>query len=329
MKKVYLILCVALFASSAQAQNLTDSLLLHYFLDGNAIDASGNAYHGTYAATGTTDRFGNANCASSFNGSTEYIDLPNVAALKPQLPVTISMWVNLSDATDLTKCYVFSNDFMQNDYHGIFAAVGGAGSGQQCNIGYGAGAGNNGSNNRRNKISTSNVPSGTWTHITYVVRGATDMEIYIDCVDDGGTYAGTGGALQYSSTPGTIGRYDAHALNPAYYYDGSLDDLMYWNRALSSTEISNLCNLAFVTDVSETDLESGINIFPNPSTSELNVEILQDAKYSIFNAEGKLIESDQIFEGLNTLDIIDLPVGVYTIQFLSDDKVATKKFVKK
>lgn len=329
MKKVYLILCTALIASSSVAQNLTDSLLLHYFLDANAVDASGNAYHGTYAASGTTDRFGNANGASVFNGSTEYADLPNVAALKPQLPVTISMWAKVTDPTDGTKCVVFMTDFMQNDYHGVYVTLGGnGGTGDRVAVGVGDGSGGTGSANRRSKVSSSSLTPNTWTHVTVVVRGLTDMDIYIDCVDDGGTYTGSGGAIAYSSTPGTLGRGDAHVFNPAYYYDGSLDDLMYWNRALSSTEVSNLCNMAFVTDVSETDLAAGINIFPNPGSSELNIEILESAKYSIYNAEGKLIETDQMFEGLNTLDINDLPVGVYTIQFISDEKLATKKFVK-
>ena len=50
------------------------SLLLEYEFSGNALDTSGNGLHGTVnGATLTTDRFGNANSAYSFDGTNDFI----------------------------------------------------------------------------------------------------------------------------------------------------------------------------------------------------------------------------------------------------------------
>ena len=74
MKKTFtlFILLSALFSgwSGVIAQiNLDSGLVAHYPFNGNANDESGNANHGTVnGATLTTDRFGNANKAYSFDG---------------------------------------------------------------------------------------------------------------------------------------------------------------------------------------------------------------------------------------------------------------------
>ena len=84
----------AVFAVHAQAQSfLTNSLTAYYRFDGSAIDASGNGNNGTVnGATLTTDRFGLANRAYRFNGSS-WIQLPDtVEPLRPS-GLTLSAWV--------------------------------------------------------------------------------------------------------------------------------------------------------------------------------------------------------------------------------------------
>ena len=62
------------------AGSTTTKLLLH--LNGNSNDSSGNGNNGTvYGATLTTDRFGNANSANSFNGTNNYIEIPNSTSI--------------------------------------------------------------------------------------------------------------------------------------------------------------------------------------------------------------------------------------------------------
>jgi len=66
--------------------------IAHWELDGNGDD-SVNGHDGTvYGATATTDRFGNANSALLFNGSSDYIAVPHHADLSPPNAMTVSAW---------------------------------------------------------------------------------------------------------------------------------------------------------------------------------------------------------------------------------------------
>src|SRR3569832_500341 len=58
----------------AQAAAPTDGLVAYYPLDGNADDASGNAFNGfAMGTTPTTDHLGNGGGALQFDGATSYI----------------------------------------------------------------------------------------------------------------------------------------------------------------------------------------------------------------------------------------------------------------
>jgi gliding motility-associated-like protein len=241
MKKFLLFLSCLSLLSMLSAQNLDSMLLLYYPFSGNANDASGNNYHGTISgATLTTDRFGNPNSAYYFNGINSFIDMPNVPALKPSFPVTISFWVYIEDINTLNPEFI-TTDFLLNSYTGVFMNIDPSYKRIQLNIGDGT-PGVTSNAQRRTKIGTTSITADTWHHIVGVVRGIVDMDIYINCQNDGGSYIGTGGPLNYSQQPGTIGRNDLVGVNP-YHLKGKLDEIKYWNRALTPAEVQMLCGL--------------------------------------------------------------------------------------
>jgi hypothetical protein len=59
---------------------------------------------------------------------------------------------------------------------------------------------------RRTKLGTTILVANQWYHIVSRQRGATDQDILIDEIDDGGTYSGTGGTIAYSTDLGAIGK---------------------------------------------------------------------------------------------------------------------------
>jgi len=79
MKRLYYLLFLVcssfLFLTSSFAQAPTVGLVGYYPFDGNANDMSGNSNHGIpqNGVTLTTDRFGNANKAYSFDGMNDFI----------------------------------------------------------------------------------------------------------------------------------------------------------------------------------------------------------------------------------------------------------------
>ncbi len=75
-------------------------LVAYYPFNGNANDESGNGNNGTNngGTTPDNDRFGNLNGSMSFNGSTQYLSIPNSYSLQsPTTQLTISAWVYIRD----------------------------------------------------------------------------------------------------------------------------------------------------------------------------------------------------------------------------------------
>ncbi|MET2985677.1 T9SS type B sorting domain-containing protein [Aureibaculum conchae] len=280
------------------SQSINDNLLLYYPFSGDTNDASGNGLHGVSNATLTNDRFGNANEAYSFNGVNEYINFPNDVSLKPDLPVSFSFWINFNDVSN-EKSVIFTTDFAQNNHTGVWMNL----SSGYLAINYGDNTGNTTGSNRRSKIGTTQLEVNRWYHIVGIVNGPTDMELYIDCENDNGTYQGSGGAVNYTSNPGSIGRKDGHSALPAYYFDGILDEFRYWNRELTESEIELLCealpDCASVTSPSNSATDVSLN-----SSIEWN---------SVSNANGYRISIGTSAGASDVLDAVDVgDLNVYT-----------------
>lgn len=103
MKKQFttFVLFAIIGLSSAFAQIHLDSGLVGYWpFNGNANDLSANGNNGTVSgATLTTDRFGNANSAYYFNGTSAYITVPNSTSLNPQNAISLCAWYYSADFT--------------------------------------------------------------------------------------------------------------------------------------------------------------------------------------------------------------------------------------
>jgi hypothetical protein len=73
----------------------SNGLVGYWPFNGNANDESGNGNNGTVnGATLTTDRFGNANSAYSFDGLNDYIDCGNSTSVSTPTNFTFSVWIN-------------------------------------------------------------------------------------------------------------------------------------------------------------------------------------------------------------------------------------------
>jgi hypothetical protein len=89
-----------LFCSHSLLAGLSDGLVAYYPFNGNANDASGNGNNGiVVGATLTADRFGNPNSAYSFNGTSDYIRVPNSSSLQLTNDFTLTAWINCQGST--------------------------------------------------------------------------------------------------------------------------------------------------------------------------------------------------------------------------------------
>ena len=241
--KLASVIFALILMSAASAQNLKDNLLLFYQFNNNTLDQSDNGYDGTpFGMTYTEDRFGNKNSAASFDGVNDYLNFPNLDELKPDLPVSFSFWIKYESDSFFDRA-VFNTSFEENVNSGVYLSS--ASALNTYAIGYGDGSPFYDNSSRRSLRSNTEIITGEWVHLTAVISGPNDIQVYINCLDNGGNYSGSGGELAYSDLPGCIGRHDQNTgAVEAYYFNGAIDDFRYWSRALTEAEILQLCNLS-------------------------------------------------------------------------------------
>jgi len=192
-------------------------------------DDTGDAFLGTLtnSPTWTTGVDGDA---VSFNGTNNSINMGNASSvntLKPGLPITIGAWVKITNTTGIQR--IFSGDNADNItvFGGYDLSI--SGGVLFCDYGDGGGAG---PAHRRSKIGTTTLTAGTWYYLSAVIRGPTNMSLYVNGVDDGGTYSGTGGTMAYTSTTSKMG-----TGSTSNYFNGTLDDVSVYNNALSGVDV--------------------------------------------------------------------------------------------
>lgn len=239
------VLVIFIFCGFASA----DSLVAHWTFDegagSTAYDSAGSNDGTVVGATWTTGKIGGA---LEFDGVNDYINMGNDNSLKPDLPVSITAWVKL-DVQGHTHLIVGLDD-RTTAYYGIWFAVG---SSNKLSISYGDG-GIKTISSRRTKKGTTELLPGIWYHVATVVKGATDMDLYINGVDDGGAYEGTGGTLAYSAD-GDV--YVGVLTGDNSYYDGLIDDVRIYDYALDADEIAELYQPASCEPVAHWTFDEG------------------------------------------------------------------------
>ena len=75
-----------------------------------------------------------------------------------------------------------------------------------------------------------------------------------------------------------------------------------------------------------------INIYPNPTTDELNVQIAdsQDnvSNILIYSIDAKILQQTQFYGNSTSLNVQQLPQGIYLLQLKNGAKKTTKRFIK-
>lgn len=246
MKSVGIFFIFVLISLVSHSQSLSEGLLLHYSFSGNANDNSENSFDGTvYGASLTTDRFGIPNSAYYFDGVDDFIELPNSNILKPDLPVSISMYVKYEDL-GADNCVLFNTSFEDNRSCGVYANI--QNSTKKYSVGYGDGTYGYGPNYRRSYNSNSIIDTTSWQFVVFVIEDAQNMQVFVNCHEFAGEFSGFGNTLVYSDSAGSIGRHDQDMHLEPYYFKGKIDEFTYWDRALNYNDIDSLCECNSVYD---------------------------------------------------------------------------------
>jgi hypothetical protein len=204
---------------------------------------------------------------------------------------------------------MLTNNFSQNNHSGVWLNLSSSGN---ISAAYGSALGGSGGNNIRYRKGETLIQTDVWYHMVAVYTAFDDIQIYLDCVNDDGIYSGSGFNLGYTAEAGSIGRKDNATVAP-YYFDGVIDDFMYWDRALTLDEIDVLCTGTLSTN-SRPDA-SDFLIFPNPTHDSFSVEGPRINSLSIFDLAGRQVLVSPTHENV---DISFLDSGVYIVHIYDE-----------
>jgi len=249
---------LALVATAAMARagaiDLEDGLVAHYPFDKDASDASGRGHHGQVrGATAVAE--GKIGGALAFDGTDDCVALP-AAATQGLLRFTIALWLKTTEAKAAPRTQFWQNPTL------IGVATAGYGSGdlglmlEEGRAAYFHGL--RGSKVDMSWFSAKALNDGRWHHLALVNDGPR-VRLFVDgrlvrgegfACGEGVTYLGkltqTASGAPLGPPPLFIGATDdAHGSSkPNCLFEGLIDDVRIWRRALSLDEIRALCGAA-------------------------------------------------------------------------------------
>jgi hypothetical protein len=245
LKHLWTALCavfclIALAPTHAQQPAfLTNGLVAHYPFNGDAKDASGNGNDGSGAlVTKSENRFGVPNCAYQFSGANSKIVVPHSTSLALQGNLTMSLWKKGYAHSSIYESYLTKRDANGNwNYHigGSFVYGPGGCPGEVDK--YVSGRRSNSGAQYNLKFSDVLVSESLnrWVHLAVVVRDNI-ITFYLDgravgisCFGNQFTFP-----ARDVGAPLTIGSFERDEFN------GLLDDVRIYNRALSDNEVKAL-----------------------------------------------------------------------------------------
>jgi hypothetical protein len=173
----------------------------------------------------TAGKYGNA---LVFNGTSALVTINDAASLHLTTAMTLEAWVNPSAISSAWRDVVYKG----NDNYYLEATT--SSGGVPC------GAGTFGTADV-GAFGTAVLPLNTWTHIATTYDGAT-LVFYVNGVQVS-TLAQTG-AMVTSSNPLQIGGDSIYG----QYFQGTIDEVRVYARALSAAEIQSDMNLAIISN---------------------------------------------------------------------------------
>ncbi len=235
---------VSLGGTGANTAALTDGLVGYWKMDDNVsgnnqtlTDASGSGFNGTTKYGANTSGMsctgvGKYGLGCSFDGTDDYVDLPNLGITgSGKNQVTVSAWVNPA-ANQMNRVFTFGVDTVSM----LLDSSGYA----RCYI-------RNSANTQGNNTSTATIPLNSWTFLICTYDGQTTRlfingsqnitnQLTGDLRNNEGAVPGTGYSIGNGIQWPGLTYYE--------YFNGKLDDVRVYNRALSAQDVRTLYNFA-------------------------------------------------------------------------------------
>jgi len=264
------------FGGMLMAQDYTSGLVGHWKFDegsgSDAGDAAGTNDGTIYNATWSADSRPPVGYSLDFNGTNAYIDIASPHGILGAGDRTVSMWINpTSLGTEAGSFFICSRDEVLNGFAILYVDAT-----EEIAIDHGSAG--------THRVYTGyKPPLDEWTHIAFTFdQSVPEITFFVN-----GNYEGTFtndslGDIE-PTHPIRIGAAQATDPDPRFFFDGLIDDVRIYDRALSETDIQTM-----YTDTLPVELSS----FTAIVTADMTVQVQWTAEtetnmlgYHVYRAE--------------------------------------------
>jgi hypothetical protein len=235
---------LATAASSTPVSGLVAAYNFDEVSGATVLDASGLGNHGTLngAAIRTDGKFGRA---LFFDGYSNWVTLPDARALDLTTAMTLEAWVHPNQLNDRQPILAKQGTTKGSPHRGYMLSAGDPSGQGRVEVEI-----FKDDNNKSSLLSSAALNTSDWQHVAFVYQyvgdGSSTMTLYINGVARGSSTAAVG-PVQKNAQPLELGRY-YWSSGYARYFNGLIDNVRIYNRALTASEIRTNMDTPVGTD---------------------------------------------------------------------------------
>jgi len=229
--KFFIVFGLCLFWKLKSQTNLNVGLTACYALNGNALEPINNLNGTLGAITTTLDRYSNANSAIKFLGSaSSFIELPDDPLLKPTNELSFSAFIKF-DLLNAPQYIVFTKNNANSNFESYALVTAIVNGNYRFRVHKGDGTGST-----TLITGTTNIQIGTWYHVAITMDNS-NLNIYVNGVLE--NTITTSHSFNYQNNKKVyLGGTNESSFNGPF--NGSLDNVRFYNRFLNPAEITSL-----------------------------------------------------------------------------------------
>jgi hypothetical protein len=322
------------------APDLNNGLVAWYKMNNNANDASGNGNNGfAQNITSTNDRSNSANKAYLFQPSISGVDVlgvdpVNVAGAATTNASTYLAWIKTAPnfENSNTPKPIFYTSFGDSEIRGI----------QLSDINTVTYAFNSNTTSLQvNQNSVAPIQDNSWHHLAVVFKSGIEIIFYLD-----GNEIGRQNITNFFEPETFLGTHwnighvtDINRNTQIYSFNGSIDDVRIYRRALTSSEVNFIKGQSATNSLVEESekklakVSPEVKMWPNPTNGKLNLDLgVMASKLSLKIVDLSGVEvMNRTISNLNdsyvALDVQQLNVGYYFVQLNIDGQSSIQKLI--
>ncbi len=301
--------------------HVEEDLIAYYPFAGNAQDISGNALHGqVLGAKLTPDSLGNPASAYFFDGVNDHIRVTNNSILNFADGITVSLFAKPGNIGDKER-FIISHGSWQNRWKLSITPEGKV----RWTL-------KNTSGVVRDLDSETVVTSGKNYHIAASYNGKF-MMLYVNGRME--SFAALSGDI--NSSPVDLEIAQLMPDDPAYNYNGDLDEIKIYNYAILPDSVT-VESGQVVTSTGEPVVlqHTPFVIYPNPSTSYINIDLtaikdfisLSETTYSVLDLDGRILSKEHFGTTWNKkISTQTLQPGTFFLEIQTHSKRWIQSFI--